>query len=232
MKNKRLFRILSTLIQLIFLPFPWFIRKHIFRTLGYKFGKGARIGRSLILAKSVLLEANASIGSMNYIGEIDELRIGKNSTIGSLNWITGFSVHNKFALSKGHFQHIHDRKCCLILKEESAITSRHYIDCNGGVYIGKFSIIAGCSSQFLTHSIDLRNNRQDAAPIIIGDHVFISTRSTILKGSVMPDKSVLAACSIYSAKNDQSGLYGGVPAKFIKDCDDYRFFARTTGYVI
>lgn len=232
MKNNGLFRIFQTLVQLLFLPFPWFIRKIVFRALGYRFEKGARIGRSLILAKSVLLDDNASIGSMNYIGEIDELRIGKNSTIGSLNWITGFSVHNKFALAQGHFQHIHDRKCCLILKEESAITSRHYIDCNGGVYIGKFSIIAGCSSQFLTHSIDLRNNRQDAAPIIIGDHVFISTRSTILKGSVMPDKSVLAACSMYSAKNDQSGLYGGVPAKFIKECEDYKFFSRTKGYVI
>lgn len=232
MKNKKLFRILSTLIQLIFIPFPWFIRKLIFRTLGYKFGKGARIGRSLIFAESVFLEDNASIGSLNYIGDIDLLQIGKNSTIGSLNWITGFSVHNKFALAKGHFHHIPDRKCCLILKEESAITSRHYIDCNGGVYVGSFSIVAGCNSQLLTHSIDLRNNRQDAAPIIIGDYVFISTRCTILKGSIIPKKSILAACSMYSAKNEKAGIYGGIPAKFIKECEDYKFFSRTKGYVV
>lgn len=56
--------------------------------------------------------------------------------------------------------------------------------------------MAGCNSQFLTHSIDIYFNRQGSKPIIIGNYCFISTRVTILGGSSLPDKSVLAAGAV------------------------------------
>lgn len=223
---------IKLLLQILFLPFPWFIRRLIYKSMGFKIGKNAHIGFSIIRAKDVEMSDGSSIGSANYVGEIDNLYLGENSTIGSMNWITGFSVNDNQIINKGHFKHIIDRKCCLIIKNESAITSRHYIDCNGGIFIGSFVTVAGTNTQILTHSIDLKEGRQDAAPVIIGDYTFVSTRCTILKGSVLPDKSVLGACSLYNSINDVSGLYAGIPAKFIKNISDYEYFKRESGFVI
>ena len=49
-------------------------------------------------------------------------------------------------------------------------TKYHHFDCTSNIHIGKFTTIAGYHSQFLTHSIDLYENRQDSNSILIGDY--------------------------------------------------------------
>jgi acetyltransferase-like isoleucine patch superfamily enzyme len=55
------------------------------------------------------------------------------------------------------------------------------------------------------------------APILIGNNVWIGSRCTILKGTVIPDGCVIGAQSLVnSSLNDAYTLYAGVPERAIK----------------
>ena len=185
------------------------------------------------MAHRVILAEHASIGHLNFCKAIDLLEMGEYSNMGTKNYITGFSTKDKNALKFKHFLHIKNRQCVLKIGKHTGITSRHYFDCNGGIFIGNYCQIAGFETAFLTHSIDLLNNRQDADSIKIGDYSFIGTRSTFIKGVEIPQYSIVSACTFVNKKfAKEKALYGGVPCKFLKNIDNYKFFERQNGFVI
>ena len=107
------------------------------------------------------------------------------------------------------------------MKEDSSITKQHHIDCTDMVIVGEFTTIAGYGTQILSHSFSLEKNSQACAPIQIGHHCWVSTRSVVLPGSVLPSQSVLGAGAVLQKKYTESFvLYGGVPAKYIKKMDE------------
>lgn len=67
-----------------------------------------------------------------------------------------FSVTHVKVRKYSHFSHIDNRQCILSIGKNTSITSRHYFDCNGGIYIGDYCTIAGFETAFMTHSIDLK----------------------------------------------------------------------------
>ncbi len=217
----------AVLVQVGIWLFPWFLRRWLMSLFwGYDIAPTAKIGMSIILAKHLKMAEGARIGHLTFCKNIDLLSIGKNSFIGSNVYITGFPVRDDF----DSFKHRPERKCELVLGESVSITSRHYIDCNGGVYVGDFTTIAGLGTQILTHSIDIYKNRQDAESVIIGKYCFVSTGCIILKGTILPSYSVLAAGAVLASKYTEEGwLYGGVPAKPIKTFDkkEVVYFHRT-----
>lgn len=217
--------------QLILLIFPWPLRRILLcKIFGFELSPKSHIGISILLAKKVILHQYAKIGSLTFSKAIDKIEIGEHSSIGSLNFITGFSTSIK---NFKHFKHIKERKCEIILGKHTAITSRHFFDCNGGIYIGNYSEVAGYQSLFLTHSIDVYQCRQDAQPIIIGDYVFIGTRCTFLKGSIVPSYTIIGACALVNKKlTENYVLYAGVPAKKVKEIKEKcLFFNREQGFV-
>lgn len=223
---KRSFKIF---VQLFFLPFPWIIRKIVLTTiLNVKFEKGAKIGYSVFLARKSVLRENSIIKNFTFVNEIDFFEMGAFSKIGNRNWITGSSSE----LQKGYGASP-NRKCEFIIGEHTRITAHHHFDCNGGVYIGDFSTIAGNRSQILTHSIDIKSSTQTANSVQIGDYCFIGTGCILLMNSSIPSYSVLGAGSTIVKPFDKKySLYAGNPAKFIKDLDkDYKYFKRQHGNV-
>lgn len=131
--------------------------------------------------------------------------------------------------NKTHFQDFPNRRPHLIMGEDSAITKQHHIDCTDTVTIGKLTSVGGYGTQILTHSTSLQENKQGCAPVFIGHHCFIGTRSIILPGAKLADQSVLGAGAVLKKEMTESfALYGGVPARFIKRMDtSYAFFHRT-----
>lgn len=224
---------IKIIIQVFLFFFPWKIRRFFLaKILKFEMAEGAHIGFSILLARHVILGKYASIGHLNFCKDIDLLELGEYSNLGTKNYITGFSIYDKAVLKNNHFSHIEERQCVLKVGNHTGITSRHYFDCNGGIFIGDFCQIAGFESAFLTHSIDLKNNRQDADPIVIGDYSFIGTRCTFLKKSKIPARSIVSACSLVNKQyQEENSLYGGIPCKFIKTIDNYKFFYRTNGSV-
>jgi acetyltransferase-like isoleucine patch superfamily enzyme len=217
------------IFQLILFFLPWSVRRALLqKRYGYRIAPTARIGYSVIRSRHLDMAAGAVIGSLTYVKGVEHLVLGEEGRLGSLNWVTAFPRGND-----AFFSHVKLRDPSLRIGNHAAVTARHLIDCTGGVTIGAFTTFGGWGSQILTHSIDPAKCLQDAAPVNIGAYCFIGTRVVILKGSMLPDRSILAAGSVLAgAFTEPLGLYSGVPATRARELPpEYLYFHRTVGYV-
>lgn len=218
------------ILKLISFMLPWALRRRALNSwFGYEIDPSAKIGLAWIFPGKLIMGAGARIDHLSIAINLDCIHMESNSTIGRSNWITGFST----TVKSKHFMHQKDRVAKLFLGESSAITKNHHLDCTNLIEIKKFSTIAGYGSQFLTHSIDILENRQDSKPILIGEYTFVGTNVVILGDSKLPSFSVLGAKSLLNkAYEKEWTLYGGVPAKPLSDIPkDAKYFLRETGFV-
>jgi acetyltransferase-like isoleucine patch superfamily enzyme len=215
------------LISLVFLPN---VLKIIIlnRFFNAQIDKSAKIGLSYIHCNRIIMGKNTRIGHFNVIKNINLLQLDDDAGFGNLNKITAIPI-----ASKKHFTQDLTRSPHFIMHQHSSMTGHHYIDCCGGVTIGKFSIIAGMRTSIFTHGINIQTNTQEAFGVVIGKYCMIGTQSIILKGANLPDYSVLGAGSVLQkAYQTPYTLYSGVPAQAIKTFDtEAKFFMRDTGFV-
>jgi len=68
---------------------------------------------------------------------------------------------------------------------------------------------------------DSHNRRADytSAPVVIGDGTWIGTRATVLPGVTIGHGCVIAAGAVVAKDCEPDGLYGGVPAKRLRDLE-------------
>lgn len=68
--------------------------------------------------------------------------------------------------------------------------------------------------------------------IVIGDHVWIGTKVTCLKGAQVPDHSIVGACALVTGKFHQPNCaLAGVPAKVVKEGVDWSITRVPVGEV-
>lgn len=216
---------MKILVQLIVIFIPWRLRRILLNHFWkYDIHPKARIGFSYIFPKHLVMEEGATIGHLNVAIHLELIHMGKDCTICQRNWITGFPLADKTK-----FKRFPNRKPWLIMDDDSAITKQHYIDCTDTIRIGELTSIGGYGTQILSHSTSLKYNDGGCAPITIGHHCFVGTRSIILPGSVLPNCCVLGAGAVLNKQyTEEYSLYGGVPARFIKKEENANaFFTRT-----
>jgi len=217
-------------LSYIIIFFPWRLRCLLLvKVWKYEIHPTAKIGLSYIYPKHLIMKAGSKIGHFNVAIHLDKIEMGENACIVRSNWITGFPTNT----NSKHFAHQINRISELKMGKESAITKNHHFDCTNQIVIGNFVTIAGYHSQFLTHSIDIYENRQNSKSITIGDYCFVGTNSVILGGTELPAFSVLGANSLLNKKYvEQYTLYAGVPAKPAKSiAQDAKYFSRENGFV-
>lgn len=218
------------ILKLLTFFLPWTIRRKALESwFGFTIHPTAKIGYSWIWPKQLIMAEESRIDNFTVAVNLDRIKLGYKSKIGRGNWITGFPSSN----SSKHFKHQPARSAELIIGDSSAITKNHHIDCTNIIEIGSFTTVAGYNSQLLTHSINVFDNRQDSAPISIGDYCFIATNTVILGGSTLPSRSVLGAKSLLNKSfSKEWTLYGGVPAKELREIPfDAKYFTRSEGFV-
>ena len=220
-------RRLRTLLALAILPLPFRVKRLVLvGLLGAVMDKSARIGLSLIDCEQLVMGEGSRIGHLNVLRGMRQVRIGPGATVENLNWITASSMfldRPDPMLEKASF----------LLGRESAVTSRHYIDCSGGVRIGQFTIVGGVRSTILSHQIDLSHGVQTSARTEIGDYCFVSSNVCVAPGSRIPNRSVIAMGGVVVGELSTPGaLYGGVPARVLRrSVDGGRYFHRKRGFV-
>lgn len=92
----------------------------------------------------------------------------------------------------------------------------------GGVTIGDGTLLGhNVVLATLDHSLDpsCRGN-MIPAPIVIGKNVWVGANATICKGVTIGDGAVIAAGAVVTKDVPANTVYGGVPARWIKDCTD------------
>lgn len=221
---------IAVIVQILMFVLPWSVRRTALNFFfGYRIDRSAKIGLSIVLADQLEMAQGSRIKHGVVCKNIDRLALGPDSGIASATFITGFSTKNitVFSSSPG-------RRCELELGRGAGITSRQFIDCNGGVYIGDYATIAGLRTQILTHSVNVYTNRQEARPVHIGRYCFVGTGCIILPGAALPDYCVLGAGSVLNKSfTETHALYAGNPAILRKklDPDATLYFHRETSDV-
>lgn len=201
---------------------PGFVKRPLYRALfGYRIGRGVRIGVALLDAQQVDLGEGTEIGHLNLITRVGHLVTGKGVRIGALNVIRGGERVELGAYAEvmrlNVLNAIPDHDCTtrpvsrLAIGDGAVVVSGHRIDFTDRVTIGRNVIIGGRNSSLWTH------NRQQTAPIEIGDFCYLGSEVRLAPGARLAERSILGLGSVLASAIDTPGsLVGGVPARVIR----------------
>lgn len=145
---------------------------------------------------------------------MDSIEIGKDVTIMPHAEIVVYK-YNKNSKVEGK----------LVLKDKAVICTCVNIRAAGGVVIlGKYSGIAENSVVVAAnHSLSPETLHIYSAwdevrtDVILGDNVWVGANSTLLPGCRIGDNSIIAAGSVVNKEVPQNQIWGGVPARKIRD---------------
>ena len=110
----------------------------------------------------------------------------------------------------------------LVIGENCAINNGNYFHSEGGINIGD-NVIFSAYSRVLSYGLIVtklmdETLEHEGKSVNIGDWVWLGVGSTILPGVTIADHVVIAAGSVVTRDClDSYCVYGGVPAKKIKD---------------
>lgn len=185
------------------------------RFLGWDIDPTAYIGRSIIIVRHLSMGPGSSIGPLNVIRNLEELRLGEGANIATRNWIQGWP------LASDVFAHSPHRNPSLVMGKHSQITVGHDLDCCDLIELGDHSAIAGFRSSVLTHNLDLVRDRFMTGPIRIGDRSAVMSGCTLLSGTGVPDRAIISAGSVVTTRlTEELTLYRGNPAEPIRSLPD------------
>lgn len=128
-------------------------------------------------------------------------------------------------------------KCMFIVRENALLSIGNNVGMSGATIVCQKEIIIKddvkiggnvCIYDTDFHSLHAKNRKSllndkkytKRRTIIIRNNVFIGAHSTILKGVVIGDNSIVGACSVVTKSIPANEIWAGNPAKFIKKTDD------------
>ena len=197
------------------------LKNSLLRRLGWAVGSGVHIGPCLVLnVGRVDIDHGAMIGAFNVFNDLGVLTLKEHAIIGHWNWVTASRALGGAGAS-----------CLLHVGAHSAITSRHYIDCSGGIRVGTHTTIAGVRSTLLTHGISWRSNAQTFSSIEIGDYCLISSNVQVSPGTVIGSRIVIGMGATIAGRVVDPGLYVQSRATLVKSDLDGDYFRRAQGHV-
>ena len=202
------------------LPGP--LKRPLYRALfGYRIARGVRIGLVLLDAERVDLGEGTAIGHLNLITRVGHLVTGRQARIGALNIIRGGQRVRlgdyAEVMRLNVLNAIPDHDCTtspvsvLEIGDGAVVVSGHRIDFTDRVTLGRNVIVGGRNSSLWTH------NRQQTAPIEIGDFCYLGSEVRLAPGARLPERSILGLGSVLTGAIDTPGsLVGGMPARVLR----------------
>jgi carbonic anhydrase/acetyltransferase-like protein (isoleucine patch superfamily) len=202
------------------LPGP--LKRPLYRALfGYRIGPRVRIGIVLLDAAEVELGEGTCIGHFNLVTRVGRLVTGREVRIGTLNVIRGgerVDLEDYAEVMRLNVLNaIPDHDCTtapvsrLRIGSGSVVVSGHRIDFTDRVTLGRNVIVGGRNSSLWTH------NRQQTAPIEVGDFCYLGSEVRLAPGARLPERTILGLGSVLAGAIDTPGsLVGGVPARVIR----------------
>jgi hypothetical protein len=199
------------------------VKNSLLRLLGNRIGSDARLGPALVLGcGQFVIGDGVLMGSFNIFRRLTFVDLSPRSRIGGFNQFTAAADYQRFSPLVGQ----------LIMGESAIITNRHYLDCSGQVILEPYAGMGGIRSIIQSHEIDLAINETSPGRVILGVGAMSGTACVMLKGAYLPEHSVLAAGALLNkskpgADMPTHALYGGVPARFLREIKDFTWWDRT-----
>ncbi|TFH04243.1 MAG: hypothetical protein E4H14_15185 [Candidatus Thorarchaeota archaeon] len=205
---------------------PSFLKKRYYRMRGAKIGKGVSIGfLSTIDANRVEIGDNSRIGMMVRI-KAKQFKMGSYSRIRNSTTISAPRVRigNETIISNdviiGGMESWNSK---FVIGDRCTIFPKCFINPTKDIIIGNDVGIGG-SNYLFTHgswSNALEGFPMGFGPIIIEDRVWLPWRVFVLPNVTIGHDAVVAAGSVISKSIPPMTLAAGVPAKVIKDRDEF-----------
>lgn len=198
----------------------------ILRSLGNNIGRDVALGPNLVLnCGRFSIADDAAVMSFNIFKQLSSIELGAQGVIGRFNQFTAAPEYQRYSPLVGK----------LIVGEFGYITNRHYVDCSGQVILRPYAVVGGIKSTIQSHEADLVENKSKPGRVILGRNAMTGTGCILLKDSHLPERSILAAGSVLSRAKERdgmaaSGLYGGAPARFLREIKDMEFWHRACNY--
>jgi acetyltransferase-like isoleucine patch superfamily enzyme len=193
------------------------------RSLGNHIGHDVTLGPNLVLNCGPFSIADgAEILNFNMFRRLSSIELGPKSAIGNFNQFTAAPEYQRYSPLVGK----------LIVGEFGAFTNRHYVDCSGQVILRPFAAVGGLRNIILSHELDYAENTTEPGRVVLGEKAVATAGCILLKDSYLPERSVLAAGSVLPRAKEGvdmpiSALYGGAPARFIREIKEYQWWDRT-----
>ena len=215
---------LAALAVVALLPMP--LKRLAYRLQGFQVAPSARVGCSILDARSCSLGEGVVIGHGNAIVGVDHLHLGDHANVGHLNIVRGgdevrlerwsqilrLNVINAIpepivtTVASPTFR----------LGPGAIVTAGHKIDFTDRVDIGRRAIIGGRGSSLWTH------NRQQTGPLTVGDQAYLGSDCRMAPGASVPARAVVGMGAVVAGRLEEpEWLYGGVPARPIKPLDEH-----------
>lgn len=171
-------------------------------------------------------KTNFSIARSAKIIIIEHFRFGAKSCGGEP--ISNKVVGSSFVIGKN--ARVVLNKCwfysgaTLVVKPSAQLEIGKEVGFNDGAYLeASKSIIIGDDVVF-GHDVEIRDSdghsigqKTQSSPIVIGNHVFVGSKSIVLKGVHIGDGAVIAAGSIVNKDVLPHTMVGGNPARFLRN---------------
>lgn len=156
---------------------------------------------SVLMPESTIIEPLAVI----FIGERGRLNLGEMNTIypGATIRIDQGWMETGREVSFGSGCHIYEPRAGLSIGDHSMI--------GGGV------LICGVNHGYAERGVPMRQQPVEAAPIVIGQDVWIGMGAIILPGVTLGDGSIVGAGAVVTSDVPPGAVVSGVPARFVKD---------------
>ncbi len=211
---------LASLLMIAWLPSP--LKKLLYREVfGYRIGEGVGIGIVLLDAEMVELGPGTRIGHFSLVTRVGRFETGRHCRVGMVNVIRGGERVTLGDYSEvmrlNVLNAIPDHDCTtepesvLEVGAGTVITSGHRIDFTDRVTLGKNVIVGGRNSSLWTH------NRQETAPIEIGDYCYLGSEVRLAPGAKLPDECILGLGSVLTGEiKEPRSLVAGAPAKVVR----------------
>jgi acetyltransferase-like isoleucine patch superfamily enzyme len=204
---------------------PGLLKRAVYRfVFGYRIGARVRIGLTLLDAEQVELGEGTRIGHLNLVTSVKRFTTGACADVGWLNILRGGEVRlGDYAqvIRLNVLNAIPDHDCTtapesvLDLGAGAVVTSGHRLDFTDRITLGRNVIVGGRNSSLWTH------NRQETAPIVVGDFCYLGSEVRLAPGARLPGDCVLGIGSVLVAWIEAPGsLVAGVPAKVVRPLDE------------
>lgn len=160
---------------------------------GVKYGKGCKFRGTALIERF----------------QMSTISIGKNCTFNSSSWFNFRGLNHRCIIQTG--------------KSGAKIQIGHHCGFSGCSIVADKEVIIGDYSTFGANAVigdrDDHQEIYDSEPksIHIGSHVWVGMNAIIMKGVTIGDNSIVAAGALVTKDIPANEIWGGVPAKFIKN---------------
>jgi len=155
---------------------------------------------AVLIPESTIIEPLAVV----FVGERGRLNLGEMNTLypGMSIRIDQGWMETGREVSFGSGCHIYEPRAGLSIGDNCMI--------GGGV------LICGVNHGYAIQSVPMRQQSINAAPIIIGQDVWIGMGAIILPGVTLGNGSIIGAGAVVTSDVPASTVVSGVPARFVK----------------